>query len=104
MGWSSSAFNWTYALFQVPGGWLADQFGSRVVLAGAIAWWSLLTAPTGRASSGISLAVTRGLFGMGEAAACPAASRSMLRWLPVERRAFGQGFSIPDRGWGLRLP
>jgi sugar phosphate permease len=92
MGWSASAFNWTYALFQIPGGWLADRFGSRVVLAGAIGWWSLFTAATGRASSAISLALTRGLFGMGEAAAWPAASRSLLRWLPVERRAFGQGF------------
>jgi ACS family glucarate transporter-like MFS transporter len=26
MGWSVSAFNWTYAMFQVPGGWLADRF------------------------------------------------------------------------------
>ena len=25
MGWSVSAFNWTYALFQIPGGWLADR-------------------------------------------------------------------------------
>src|SRR5262249_46263692 len=47
---------------------------------------------TGRVSSAVSLAVTRGLFGMGEAAAWPAASRSLLRWLPVEQRAFGQGF------------
>jgi sugar phosphate permease len=92
MGWSASAFNWTYALFQIPGGWLADRLGSRVVLAGAITWWSVFTAATGRAASAISLAVTRGLFGMGEAAAWPAASRSLLRWLPVEQRAFGQGF------------
>ena len=41
MGWSVSAFNWTYALFQIPGGWLADRFGSRIVLAGAITWWSI---------------------------------------------------------------
>ena len=27
MGWSASAFNWSYALLQVPGGWLADRFG-----------------------------------------------------------------------------
>src|SRR4051812_44705130 len=47
MGWSVSAFNWTYALFQVPGGWLADRFGSRLVLAGAITWWSIFTASTG---------------------------------------------------------
>lgn len=92
MGWSVSAFNWTYALFQVPGGWLADRFGSRIVLAGAITWWSIFTAATGGTFSAVSLAVARGLFGMGEAAAWPAASRSLLRWLPVDQRAFGQGF------------
>jgi sugar phosphate permease len=92
MGWSVSAFNWTYALFQIPGGWLADRFGSRIVLAGAITWWSIFTAATGGAFGAGSLALTRGLFGMGEAAAWPAASRSLLRWLPVEQRAFGQGF------------
>src|SRR5215469_6405629 len=92
MGWSVSAFNWTYALFQIPGGWLADRFGSRIVLAGAVTWWSVFTAATGGAFNSISLAVTRGLFGMGEAAAWPTASRSLLRWLPVEQRAFGQGF------------
>jgi sugar phosphate permease len=92
MGWSTSAFNWMYALFQVPGGWLADRFGSRVVLAAAIAWWSAFTAATGISSSAISLAATRGMFGMGEAAAWPAASRALLRWVATENRAFGQGF------------
>src|SRR4051812_22117659 len=66
MGWSASAFNWTYALFQVPGGWLADRYGSRLVLAAAIGWWSFFTAGTGLAFSAWSLAVMRGLFGMGE--------------------------------------
>src|SRR3954449_3851767 len=65
MGWSLSAFNWTYALFQVPGGWLADRFGSRIVLAAAITWWSFFTAGTGVAFSAGSLALMRGLFGMG---------------------------------------
>src|SRR5262245_17509481 len=62
MGWSVSAFNWTYALFQVPGGWMADRFGSRVVLAVAITWWSVFTAATGAAFNGTSLAVMRALF------------------------------------------
>ena len=65
---------------------LADRAG------GAITWWSIFTAATGGAFSAASLAVMRGLFGMGEAAAWPAASRSLLRWLPVQQRAFGQGF------------
>jgi MFS family permease len=92
MGWSVSAFNWAYALFQIPGGWLADRFGSRLVLAAAVTWWSVFTAATGNAFNAVSLAITRGLFGVGEAAAWPTASRSLLRWLPVEQRAFGQGF------------
>ena len=92
MGWSVSAFNWAYALFQIPGGWMADRLGSRLVLAGAITWWSIFTAATGASFSGVSLAFMRGLFGMGEAAAFPAASRALVRWWPAHRRAFGQGF------------
>ncbi len=92
MGWSVSAFNWTYALFQIPGGWLADRFGSRIVLSAAIAWWSIFTAATGAVFSAGSLAVMRGFFGLGEAAAWPSASRSLHRWLPSRQRAFGQGF------------
>ena len=100
MGWSVSAFNWTYALFQIPGGWLADRFGSRIVLTAAIMWWSIFTAATGGAFSAASLAVTRGLFGMGEAAAWPAASRSLLRWLP--RRSARLRTGIPALGFSPR--
>jgi MFS family permease len=92
MGWSVSAFNWSYAAFQVPGGWLADKLGSRLVLAGSMAWWAVFTATTGATRGAGSLAITRFLFGMGEAAAFPAGSRSLVSWLPVRRRAFGQGF------------
>src|SRR5260370_18440011 len=88
MGWSVSAFNWTYALFQIPGGWLADRFGSRIVLTVAIMWWSVFTAATGGAFSAASLAVTRGLFGLSASSAWPAASRPLLPCLPVDPRSF----------------
>jgi MFS family permease len=103
MGWCVSAFNWSYALFQVPGGWMADRFGSRIVLAGAIAWWSAFTAGTGLSFSAISLAITRFLFGAGEAAAFPAGSRALVRWLPAEQRAFGQGFQHSGSRLGAAL-
>jgi MFS family permease len=103
MGWSVSAFNWSYALFQVPGGWLADRFGSRIVLAAAIAWWSAFTAGTGLSFNAASLAVTRFLFGAGEAAAFPAGSRALARWLPVGQRAFGQGFQHSGSRLGAAL-
>ena len=103
MGWSASAFNWSYALLQVPGGWMADRFGPRIVLAGAMAWWSIFTAATGFVWGGLSLALTRGLFGAGEAAAFPAASRSLGPWLPESQRAFGQGFQHAGARFGAAV-
>ena len=46
MGYVFSAFVLGYALFQVPGGWLGDRWGTRLVLAGAVVWWSVFTALT----------------------------------------------------------
>ena len=92
MGWAASAFNAAYTFFQVPAGWMADRYGPRVILGVAIAWWSVFTAATGLAYGFASFTVTRFLFGLGEAAAFPAASRAILPWLPAGRRAFGQGF------------
>jgi MFS family permease len=92
MGWAISAFSWSYALCQIPGGWMADRFGPRAVLAVAMAWWALFTAAMALSFSAISLAATRLMFGAGEAAAFPAGSRALVPWLPLKRRAFGQGF------------
>jgi sugar phosphate permease len=91
-GWSVSAFIWAYGIFQIPGGWLADRFGSRRVLSGVLLWWSAFAIGTGCALGVVSLSVIRFLFGMGEAAAFPAGSRSIVHWLPGTERAFGQGF------------
>jgi sugar phosphate permease len=103
MGWSVSAFNWAYAFFQIPGGWMADRFGPRIVLAGALTWWSLFTAGTGLSFNALSLAATRFLFGAGEAAAFPASSRAIVRWLPLNQRAFAQGFQHSGSRLGAAL-
>ena len=63
MGTVFSAFILCYALFEVPGGWLADRFGPRVVLARIVASWSLMTAVTGAATGFVSLLAVRALFG-----------------------------------------
>jgi sugar phosphate permease len=103
MGWAASAFNAAYTLFQVPAGWMADRYGPRVILGVAIAWWSVFTATTGLASGFLSFTITRFLFGMGEAAAFPAASRAILPWLPAARRAFGQGFQHAGSRLGVAV-
>lgn len=103
MGWAISAFSWSYALCQIPGGWMADRFGPRAVLAIAMAWWSIFTAATVLSFNAVSLAATRLLFGAGEAAAFPAGSRALVRWLPLKRRAFGQGFQHSGARFGAAV-
>jgi MFS family permease len=103
MGWAISAFGWSYALCQIPGGWMADRFGPRAVLAVAMTWWSLFSAATVLSFNAVSLAATRLLFGAGEAAAFPAGSRALVPWLPLKRRAFGQGFQHSGARLGAAL-
>ncbi|MBV8624971.1 MAG: MFS transporter [Herbaspirillum sp.] len=68
-----SSFFLGYSLLQLPGGWLADRFGSRPVIVISILLWSVFTGITGLAWSITSLVVIRFVFGLGEGA-FPAAS------------------------------
>ena len=43
MGFIFSAFGWSYVIAQLPGGWLLDRYGSRIVYAFSIFFWSLFT-------------------------------------------------------------
>src|SRR6202045_3217854 len=54
MGIIFSASVWSYALFQVPGGWLSDRFGARSVLTTIVTYWSIMTAATAAATGAIS--------------------------------------------------
>lgn len=92
MGWVFSAFTWTYAIFEIPSGWMGDVMGPRKVLSRIVIWWSVFTAATGAAWSFGSLVVCRLLFGMGEAGAFPNTSRSFARWFPVSERGAAHGW------------
>lgn len=108
MGWVLSAFVWGYSLSQVPGGWLGDRYGPRVVLTLAILWWSAFTAATAIAPRfpfvawfGLpaSFAIVRFLIGVGEAATFPNVSKVVAFWLGPAYRALGN--SLPFAGIGL---
>ena len=103
MGYVFAAFSLGYAVFQVPGGWAADRFGPRRILALAVLWWSAFTAATAAASGAASMIAYRFLFGVGEASAFPSASRALVRWLPVSQRAFGQGFQHAGSRFGAAI-
>jgi sugar phosphate permease len=91
MGVIFSAFVWAYALFQVPGGWLSDRFGARLVLGVVVTYWSIMTAATAAAFNATSFIAVRFLFGVGEAGAFPGATRAMQLWYPQSERGFVQG-------------
>jgi sugar phosphate permease len=93
MGWVLGAFQISYALFQIPGGWLGDRFGPRAALTAVVTWWSVFTAATVLSFNAASLIVCRFLFGMGEAGAFPIATRSLSRWLLPAERGWAQGLT-----------
>lgn len=88
-----SAFAYPYAFMQIFGGWLADKFGPRIILAVLSALWSLATVMTGFSSTVTALVVWRVLVGVGEGGAFPAATRAFTYWMPVGQRGFAQGIS-----------
>ncbi|HEX5549310.1 MAG TPA: MFS transporter, partial [Nitrospira sp.] len=112
MGWVFSAFVVGYALFQIPGGWLADRLGARVVLTGALIWWSVCTALTAFVAAsplaemiGIvgALVFVRFTLGLGEAVALPSFNRAVANWMPPDSRGLGIGIAIGGIGLGSAL-
>ena len=86
-----SAFTWSYALGQIPAGWLGDRFGPKRVLIAIMSWWSIAAMMTGAALGLSSLFAARFLLGLGEAGAFPVASRGMQLWFPRSERGRIQG-------------
>ena len=106
MGWVLSIFALGYALFQVPGGFMADKLGPRSVLTSIVSIWSMLTALTGAAWNFVSLMFIRFFFGAGEAGAFPAMSRAIYSWFPLKERGLviGINFSGSRLGAAFALP
>jgi MFS family permease len=100
-----SAFFWTYALFQLPAGWLGDRFGARYVLAIYVAFWSLSTGLLGFANGLAALVALRLACGMFEAGAYPLAAGIVRRWIPQHRRGIANSVvAVGGRLGGMLAP
>jgi MFS family permease len=86
VGWLLSAFFWSYAIVQVPSGWLTDRLGGRLTLTLYVLAWSLFTGWTGLAIGFVSLFVLRLGVGAGQAGAYPTAASLVSRWMPFSQR------------------
>lgn len=86
VGWMLSAFFWTYALGQVPSGWLSDRFGARLMLTLYVLLWSVFTGLTGAAFGFTVLMLLRFGFGFAQAGAYPTGASIVSKWVPFTAR------------------
>ena len=91
LGVAFSAFGYSYAIFQVFGGWISDRIGSRVTLLVCGLIWVATTLGMGMVESFSALLAVRFVLGIGEGATLPAAARALTNWTPVDKRGFAQG-------------
>ena len=91
MGMVFSAFSWSYAALQIPGGIFLDRFGTRLTYFIAVVCWSVFTGMMGLVRSLNALILTRIGVGVFEAPCFPANSRILATWFPQHERARANG-------------
>jgi ACS family D-galactonate transporter-like MFS transporter len=110
MGVVYSAFSWSYAAAQLPGGVLLDRWGVRKTYFLSLTIWSAITALQGAIGNVGMLLVARLGVGTAEAPCFPANSRVLVTWFPQRMRAransvysvgmyFGIAFMSPLLFW-----
>lgn len=87
MGYIFSAFGWTYASLQIPGGILADRYGIRLLYSITLITWSLATIGLGFVFGFLALILLRVLIGALEAPSYPMNNRIVTSWFPENERA-----------------
>jgi ACS family glucarate transporter-like MFS transporter len=108
LGWVFSAFLIGYAMFQVPGGWLADRYGPRIVISAGVVWWGVFTALTALVPPGLAVSValllgTRFLLGAGEAVLFPSSNKLVSAWIPSSERGLANGLIFAGVGAGAGI-
>ena len=90
------AFQVSYAVTWLLGGIFLDAVGTRLGLALAVSFWSLVNMLTGVANSASGFTGFRFLLGIGEGLNWPGASKTVAEWFPSEER--GLAVAIFDSG------
>lgn len=101
MGIVFSAFSWTYAAAQIPGGAFLDRMGSRLTYFWSVGLWSVFTLLQGLASGLVSLLTFRLALGVAEAPCFPTNSRILSAWFPQHERARATGAYSIGQYFGL---
>src|SRR5271156_4735579 len=103
------AFQISYAVTWLLGGIFLDVVGTRLGLALAVVFWSLINILTGFATSVFGFASFRFLLGIGEGFNWPGASKTVAEWFPSQERSlavaiFDSGSSVGGAVAALAIP
>src|SRR4051794_31702758 len=98
-----SAFGWTYAALQLPGGWLVARIPPRALYPACLVLWSVATVLMGVVGGFVALIVLRLMVGTFEAPAYPINNRVATAWFPERERATTIGFYTSGQFIGLAL-
>jgi MFS transporter, ACS family, D-galactonate transporter len=101
MGLIFSAFAWGYSPLQIPGSFLVDRIGPRLLYPCAIFAWSVFSLLQGFTHSLWSLFAFRLGVGASEAPSYPMNNRIITTWLPEQERATAVGIYISGQYVGL---
>ncbi|MBK8249734.1 MAG: MFS transporter [Gemmatimonadetes bacterium] len=105
---SAWGFQFVYAVFQLPGGFLGDRYGARLIMGLSIIGWSLANLLSGLTVSTaglafLSLFATRVLLGMTQAPTFPVAALAVTRSVPANRRVSAVSIYIASSMLGAAL-
>jgi MFS transporter, ACS family, D-galactonate transporter len=98
-----AAFSYTYAIFLVLSGWLADRYNVNWILAIGFALWSVSTLLTGFANGLTVFFALRLILGIGESVAYPCYSRIVVRQFPEHRRGLANSIIAIGMPGGLAV-
>lgn len=90
-GWFMAAFFWTYAIFQVPSGSIAQRVGTRIGLTAFAAVWSFASLGISMAPGLALLIVAQLMMGFAQAGIFPASCNSIGHWMPLSQRSTACG-------------
>jgi MFS family permease len=86
MGWVLGVFAGGYFVFQIPGGWLGNRFGTRKAYTTISLLWSIFTVWSSLAFSWIGLLASRAAFGGAQAGMVPISAKVIADWFHENRR------------------
>lgn len=89
-----AAFSAGYFLFQIPGGWVGQRYGVRLVLPLLAILWSMMTYATAIVPTFAGLLVVRFLFGLAQAGLVPNQALVVRNWISDQGRGVASSVMV----------